>query len=742
MTNIVDSPEKRKELMEFLNSHDTFAFDIETSGLNPRKDVIIGFSVCTDRQGYYIPNLEWCPIKQDLKHCSLESRLAIQGTLQTLKTKKLITYNGAFDLPFTKNYFGVDLIDSLWCEAMILIHLLDENRFSYALKDVASELFGSEVKAEQQDLFQSISENGGSKKQYFMADMPILARYGVQDGILTAKIAKHYLAQLDETLHDFYFHQESVPLYKYVVIPMEMRGLKLDMPLLEQSKREIDLDILALEEKIQEAIAPHLGLFEEWFLNKDYPPSRSGLFAQGIATYFNLDLPKTASGKFSLTEDNIESLSESHPKLVLKKSALLTSQEVLAIQKLLWASEGQKYMFNLNSRHHMKKLLFDTLKCKPLSTTPTGQPQADELFLESVKDQIPWVKDLLVYNKLVKIQGTYINRFLEEQEDGRFYARYQQHRTVSGRLSGDFQQLTRPLELGQDHELVVKHTNNIRAFFIADEGCVLIDNDYNSAEPRIFGHIAQEYAIKAIFKRGDDFYSSMALLVEDLPQYSANKQAPNYLGKVNKLKRQQAKVYALGIPYSMSGYKLQYEIDVELEVAERLVKKYLNAFPNLKAWMDNTSEAVLRDGFVKSEAGRVRRFPRACQIYNKYGDTILNDLDLWKSYNDMPGLYAQAKRDRKELKNYIANGNNFQIQSLVASMINRASIEVAKEYKRLGLNAQIIAQLHDQLIVNVSEEHKVLAAQILQDKMENTMTFSVPMEAIPSFGYNMRDSKG
>jgi DNA polymerase-1 len=231
-------------------------------------------------------------------------------------------------------------------------------------------------------------------------------------------------------------------------------------------------------------------------------------------------------------------------------------------------------------------------------------------------------------------------------------------------------------------------------------------------------------------------------LVEGLEQYSADKKAPNYLGKLAKAKRQSAKVYALGIPYSMTGYKLQYELDVPLEHAEALVRRYLDAFPNLSTWMRETAKTVYTAGQIRTQSGRIRHLGKAQQIYKKYGQPILDDLELWKSLNHMPSLYAAAKAARREFKNLLANGTNVQIQGLVASMMNRSCIAIAREFKAQKLEATIVAQLHDQVVVHCPESLKDQVAAIVQDKMENTMRFSVPMIAVPSFGYNLRDSKG
>jgi DNA polymerase I-like protein with 3'-5' exonuclease and polymerase domains len=168
----------------------------------------------------------------------------------------------------------------------------------------------------------------------------------------------------------------------------------------------------------------------------------------------------------------------------------------------------------------------------------------------------------------------------------------------------------------------------------------------------------------------------------------------------------------------------------------------LAGFPNLANEMKKAHKEALELGFVRNEAGRIRHLQRAKELYAKYGQVILDDLELWKKFHEMPGLYAQAKTHRRELKNLLNNAFNFKVQGLVANIINRATIATARAYELAGLTARIIANIHDELIVHAPEAEAAQAAQILQQCMENAWPLSVPMIAVPSFGQNFRDAKG
>lgn len=735
------------ELKEFVNANHRLSFDVETNSKNPRRALCIGFSVANSSTGYYVCLHHYSPSAGKLVPTEVNRETASQ-ILSLLSKKQLMTWNGAYDLTVVKHNFGIDLNSALYIDGMLLHHTIDENCFTYGLKETAQAYFGKAAASEQADLKVNVLERGGKwnkdAKDMWMADAAIMAKYGIQDGILTARLINKDLQKLQVDDLEKLFFEEVMPLYAEVTIPMEQRGLALNMDLLERTRAEILADLDALEQKILSAIEPHLADFNTWWFNKTYPVTKWTSFAQGVAAYANLPLPKTSTGKYSLTADNIEALPNSFWKSVLKQEQRLSADEIRAIQEHMWSLDGKPTRFLLTSKAHLKKLFFDTLKEKPLSFTDKGNPQVNDDFLQSMRVKYDWCEDLHVYNKLCKLEGTYITGLLEKAEDGTFYPSFFQHRTVSGRLSGDFQQLPRPLEDESEHELVIKYTNRIRCFFQARSGYIFVDADYNSAEPRVFAYISQEKRIKDIFINNYDFYSAIAIDMEKLEGVSADKKAPNYLGKVNKTKRQFSKKIALGVPYGLGAYKLQFELGISIKEAEQLVNGYLNAYPNLKAWMRNSEKLALENGYIKSEAGRKRRFPRLVQIYKKYGECILDDLELWKQLNEAPGLYAEAKVARRELKNYLNNAKNFQIQALVASIINRAAINIAKFIRKNNLSAYIVAQIHDQLVVEVKEEHKDLLVNVVQTEMEQAAFFYCPQVNIPAdpgVGKNLQESK-
>ena len=698
-----------------------WAFDVETTGLNTRKDTVIGFGVSNGLKGFYFSHKYW----EDGKLVDGLSKEECLIILNLLKSKKLLMWNGAFDCVMTYNYFGINLIDSLWMDGMLGKHQVIEER-PFALKDVAVMVYGDQEKKEQLDLFESIKRNGGSPKEYYRADLSIMAKYCIQDCHLTYRLCMYFLEKIEkEKLTHFFFEEETMPLYKNVTIPMEMRGIPVNVKLLEQLQADIEIDINNLEQEIQSLISPLLDeVFVPWFLGNAYPPKRTGKFAQALCKFASLPLPKTRSGAFSLSEkarESLEGVEQSVYKNFLLGRATLQESVIIEIQKSLIDVE-----FNLASKRHLRILFFDTLNESPLSKTPTGQSQVNDEFIKSMTEKYKWANMLSNLNKLHKIKSTYIDRILREQEEGIFYPSFFQHRTISGRYGSDIQQLPRPKDEGELDSLVLNYNNSIRQCFIAGDNHVFIDSDYESLEPIVFAHVSGDKGLKDIFLTGGDFYSTIAISTERIEGLSAFKGAENYLGKVDKPRRQRAKAYALGIPYGMNAYALGKSLDIDIGEARWLIDSYLSAYPKLSNWIQASVYSAIHDGEVESEAGRIRHMPLA-RSYHQEG--ISTNRQFLKKYEYKSKLWKRKNEKSNKLKNLLNNSRNFQIQSLAASITNRACIAIAKELKTEGVDGYVCAQIHDQIIVRVPKEVAEKWRKRVQYLMENTYKLSIPLKA-------------
>lgn len=731
------------KVLSLLNKGYTFVYDIETTGLNVRKEKIIGFGLCNTE------TLEACyVVTEEFVNGELKTVLTpeqVKPIIDKLKFKKLVTHNGSFDTRFTFHYYNVELWTNIYADTMLMSHTLDENKFSYGLKDLATAMLGSDSKDAQKAMKESIKANGGSDKEYFKADSELMSRYGILDVIMTAKLFKIFDTQLKEQkLDDFFYKEEVMPLYCNVTIPMELQGFKIDIPALQAAYSQISFDMDKIEDAIQAQIAPQLDDFFDWYISTKHPFKLTGESKQVLAEMLQVEgWPKTKTGTFSFGKadyDKAVKKGKLKPGSELERYAITLLDKVpLELQREvsleLLRRQGLKHTFNLLSKHHLKKLFFDKLKENPISRTEKGSPQVDDDFLEVMAAKYPWAAELQVFNKLTKIKGTYYERFLNDSEDGTFYPQFAQHRTTSGRYSGDAQQMPRKKsEEEVPNELVRKYTNKIRDFIISGDGYKLIDADYTSLEVVVFADDAGDEALLDIIRNDLDFYSQMAINVWGLKEYSADKKAPNFLKKHKPELRQAAKAFALGIRYGLGDFKLSKDLDIPQNEAKKIVDGYMASFPQLALRMNTLITQAKTHGFVKSKAGRVRHLGELQKLVAEHGEFIFNGLELWKKYNNSGKYYEYMKMQARKASNLVNNSLNFPIQSMAASIVSRASIALSKAFKAQGMKSYITLSVHDEIVVRAPDLEVDKASQMLQYYMENTTKLSVPLQAEPCVG--------
>jgi len=738
---LITSDAEMSELLEDLSKFDLWAVDTETSGLNVRKDIVTDIAFCNGITAYNI-------VHKVYDNNDFVTYVSHNKCLEALsKLQKLRTHNGSYDTRIIYHYFGINLIEKIYEDSMLAAHTNDENLFNYGLKELGTSVFGASSVDEKKEMLESIKLVGGGDKEYYKADYKVRAKYAMKDVELTWMLCEHYVQLLKaQDLYKF-FQEEPMELYRHVTIYMELFGVPVDVKLLQQSLEEINVDITNIENSIHTQIEPFLAPFNKWYLEKEHPFQLSGSSLKTLAELTApIYWPKTKSGH-TFAAKKIEPFKGSDLYKYYSGELRVPEEIKLKVQYALYAASGTKRMFNLLSKHHLKKLFFEILKEIPISKTDKGNPQVDDDTLEAFSTKYAWVKELQTYNKLIKIRGTYIERFLEEQEEGVFYPSFYQHRTDSGRYSGDMQQLPKLYEeeqllKGEVSALVYKYTNNIRRFFISGTDKIFADFDYDSQEVKVFAHVSGDERIKDIFRKGYDFYSQICIDTEGLTEYSADKKAPNYLGKLNKPARQRAKSYALGLAFNMSPYALSKNLGISESEAKSIHFKYFESFPELKSWVESSKKFAIKNGYIKSEAGRVRRLQYLKENYDLYGDVLFDSLELWKRYNESVSEYARMKQVSKVCRSLLNVSVNFQVQSLAASITNRAAIACAKKLKENKLDARICNVVHDQLTVVTSLHDKDESSRILEECMTNTYKISIELPAPPSWGINFAESKG
>ena len=763
----VQDSETLKLMFQHIQESDVIAVDTETSGLNPRKNKIVGWSLSGDEGiGFYIPTLVWNFEKGELELQTIDgtsTETISKNLLKALKGKKLVFHNASFDVQFIKNYFGIDLLPDVWVDTGLLVHTVyEEGAFGYGnpfgLKSIAimnQEALGLNVEEaanqEQIELKESIKKNGGSvtKESFeiYKADLDILSKYASADTDLTLRICNLYLDKLrDEGLEKFFFEDEVMPIYREVTVPMESYGVELDTELIEKIHDEIVEDQKKNKEIVMKSLLA-IPEVKEWVVAtsmENYPVSHKGNWAQRLVERYSLPLPKSEkTGKYSLTAKNIKELEDSDVKqfLLTGDDTLLEDVEKARISMSLWKESNDGEYINIQSKKHLGEIVFGYMGIKPKVSGANTKSGRDKFDMDMVKDlakEHPWAENLRIYNKLLKIKSTYVDRFRDRQEDGKYYFYFKQNGTVSGRYGSDAQQLPKPLEEGEDAPVIMKYVNIVRAFLIAGKGRKVIDADYESLEPHCFASVTGDKALQEIFNKGWDFYSTVAIKTEKLEGVSADKKADNYLKKLDPVKRNKAKAYSLGIAYGMEAYALKMTLDVDQKTAEGLIKGYLDGFPQLAEWRERSREQVKAYGYIKNYVGRVRHLPKVQKTYAKFGDRMMD----WRFRKELEPQFGkdQVIKAYRDYRNGLNNCLNFQLQSLAAAVVNRAALQINRKAKELGIDAICQAQVHDQLIINCDEKDVEMFAPYVQEIMENTTKLpGVTLKAPPEISNNWRD---
>lgn len=738
-----------------LNSYEIIAYDTETTGLNVRKDKVIGFSVsCVEGSGWYLPLHVWNKETHELVPQSWELSIA-KDILTRLSLKKLIMHNASFDVRVTANNLGVSLISALHADTQLMKHTLAEEG-PFALKDNAV-IYAKEIgldsqdaaNQEQLDLEENVKANGGkwlkTNKEMYKADLEVLYKYAIADTDITLRLFNYFETQLiEQNLYELFYEEEVMPLYKLVTIKMEHRGVHLDMPKLQQHLFEIEEELKKSEQAVVNAIlaTEEGGGFVSDLLAEQFPIKPTGKLVQKFCEQLKLPLPKLASGKYQLNKKTLELVKHDESAYLFLSGGINNYNDTfwddIRLNLLL---ETQQYPINIGSKDQLGTIVFEYMNIEPLTKTPSGKGQFNEDFVEHLAEKygFAWAKELRVFNKLTKIKSSYYDRFMEQQEDGIYYPTYQQHKTTSGRYSGDLQQLPRPMEEGSDDSRILYFNNTIRALVIPKPGYIYIDDDYASLEPCVFADDAGDQALLDIFIKNEDFYSKVAIMALDLKDVSADKKAKNFLKNINPKLRQDAKAYSLGIRYGAKSGKISQLLNISKEEAQEIIDNYFKAFPLLKNAMDGYLKEAKTKGTVTSKYGRIRHLPEVKELYKKYKDDLFDYRALGRiAYKERMSM-DEVKKLKSKYNNLLNNALNFPIQSAANSIIARACIAMSREFLAKGLNAWISAITHDQAIVSCKEEQKEQVSEIVQRCMEKTNTISVPLVAIPQFAYNMKD---
>ncbi len=349
--------------------------------------------------------------------------------------------------------------------------------------------------------------------------------------------------------------------------------------------------------------------------------------------------------------------------------------------------------FNLNSPKQLGEILFVKMGIKGGKKTKTGYSTNAEV-LEKLKDQ-PIVAKILEYRKYAKLRSTYGEGLLKLiQPDGRIRTTYNQTVTQTGRISSSEPNLQNiPVRDALGREL--------RRMFVAkDDGHLLLDADYSQIELRVLAHIAKDETMIRAFREREDIHTVTASTVFGVPAFMVTPEM-----------RRHAKAVNFGIVYGISDFSLAGDIGVTKKEAKAYIDQYLAKYNGVKAYMTNIVEQARRDGYVTTLMGRRRYLPE-----------LKSSNFIQRSFGERVAL-------------------NTPIQGTAADIIKVAMVRVHRALKEEGLDAHLILQVHDELIIEASRQDADRAAEVLRREMEGACALSVAMLAEVARGESWYDCK-
>ena len=346
-------------------------------------------------------------------------------------------------------------------------------------------------------------------------------------------------------------------------------------------------------------------------------------------------------------------------------------------------------VFNINSPKQLGTILYE--KMGLVSSKKKGKTgySTDAQTLEEMRGESPIIDDILEYRHVTKLKGTYTTALVEAaDENSRIHTDFKQALTATGRLSSAEPNL-------QNIPIRTRLGRQMRKFFIAEEGYTLVDADYSQIELRLLAHISDDYTMKEAFLSGEDIHRKTAAAVFGIPE--------DY---VNDEMRKRAKAVNFGIVYGISGFSLSKDIGTTVSEATKYIKNYLMNYPSIDNHLDDVVKNAESDGYTTTIMGRKRYIPEL--------------------RSSKAPLRAFGKRVAM----------NAPIQGSAADIMKIAMINVDKALRESGIDANIVMQVHDELIVEVRDSEKEACMTIVKEEMEKAAALSIPLTVDVTSGKN------
>ncbi|MBH0230121.1 DNA polymerase I [Halobacillus yeomjeoni] len=351
--------------------------------------------------------------------------------------------------------------------------------------------------------------------------------------------------------------------------------------------------------------------------------------------------------------------------------------------------------FNMNSPKQLGPILFEKLELPVIKKTKTGYSTSADV-LEQLENEHEIIPKILLYRQLGKLKSTYIEGLLKvvHEDTGKIHTRFNQALTQTGRLSSTDPNLQNiPIRLEEGRKIR-------QAFIPSKENWVIFASDYSQIELRVLAHIANDEKLVTAFKEGQDIHTQTASEV-----FGVTKE------EVTSEMRRQAKAVNFGIVYGISDYGLSQSLGITRKEAKAFIEKYFESYPGVKEYMDETVQEAKRTGYVTTFMNRRRYLPDInSRNFNKRG-------------------FAER------------TAMNTPIQGSAADIIKKAMIDLDHRLKEENLQATMLLQVHDELILEAPEEEVEKLKDIVASVMEETVSLNVPLKVDYSYGPTWYDAK-
>ena len=362
--------------------------------------------------------------------------------------------------------------------------------------------------------------------------------------------------------------------------------------------------------------------------------------------------------------------------------------KILKLESKVQKNAGED--FNLGSPKQLQEILYEKLGLPVIKKTPKGQPSTSEAVLQELSMDFPIVHDILSYRAISKLKSTYTDKLpkMINSNTGRVHTSYHQAVTATGRLSSSDPNL-------QNIPIISEEGRRIREAFIAPEGYKILAADYSQIELRIMAHLSKDQGLMDAFAKGQDIHQATAAEI-----FSIN------IDDVTPNQRRSAKAINFGLIYGMSAFGLSKQLQITRAEAQNYIEQYFERYPGVKNYMDETKSSAKQNGYVETVLGR--------RLY-------LADIE---SSNYQRRQYAER------------SAINAPMQGTAADLIKMAMTDLHSKIRNESLDAKIIMQVHDELVIEVNENQLDELSDLTVNIMADIFKLDVDLKVDADIGNN------